>query len=267
MKVASLCAGYGGIELGLRNIIDTELVWFSDIEKASEIVMKERFNNIPNLGDLTQIEDPEPVDIVTAGFPCQPVSIAGKQKGINDDRWLIEDVCRVARVAGAKYLFLENVAAILSANNGEAMGRVCESMVRNGFVRWEWQTLRASDAGAPHQRKRWFCVATNTDSPRPQRLRTKRELRFPLFKEKADWGPYGRAISRWENITGRPAPTPTDDKGARPEFYEWLMGLPEGWVSDLDLSYRRKIHLFGNGVVPQQAEMAYDTLLERLLHG
>jgi len=169
LSVGALCAGYGGIELGLRNILDTEMVWFSDICPGSDKVIKERFGNIPNLGDLTEISqqlfEPEKVDIVTAGFPCQPVSTGGLRKGVKDERWLISDVCKVARLAGARYLLLENVGAILTANNGEAMGRVCEALAENGYIRWEWLVIRASDVGAPHKRERWFCVATNDDEP------------------------------------------------------------------------------------------------------
>ena len=110
-RVGALCAGYGGIELGLEKFLETETMWVSDFEEVPNRILKKRFikpNGVPiqNYGDLTTLIDPERVDIVTAGFPCQPVSVSGRRKGIEDERWLIEDVCRVARESGAKWLIL-----------------------------------------------------------------------------------------------------------------------------------------------------------------
>lgn len=78
------------------------------------------------------------------------------------------------------------------------------------------------------------------------------------------WGEYGPAIRRWERVLGRTAPDPTDGKGRlSPAFVEWLMGWECGWV-DLDgLSRADRLRLLGNGVVPQQATVAYTTLLDR----
>ena len=78
------------------------------------------------------------------------------------------------------------------------------------------------------------------------------------------WGRYADAITRWEHITGRPAPAPAllnDADGPRPApaFVEWLMGLPEGWVTDTepsDLTQNQQITALGNGVLPLQATSA-----------
>lgn len=79
------------------------------------------------------------------------------------------------------------------------------------------------------------------------------------------WGPYAPAIARWEAVIGRPAPAPTialeGRKGTRralnPAFVEWLMGLPEGWVTDCpNVTRAHALHALGNGVVPQQAAHA-----------
>lgn len=154
-----MCAGYGGLELGLKLAgYEPELVWFSDIEPGPDRVMSFHYPDVPNLGDLTGIHDPPPVDVVTAGFPCQPVSTAGKRRGVNDERWLIDDVLRVARESGAGSVVLENVAGLLSANGGDAMARVVASLAENGFSA-EWVCVRAADVGAPHNRLRWFCLA------------------------------------------------------------------------------------------------------------
>ncbi len=81
---------------------------------------------------------------------------------------------------------------------------------------------------------------------------------------KASWGDYAAAIARWEPIIDRPAPEPVDGKGRlSPIFVEWLMGWPAGWVTDLDIKRTAQLRIGGNGVVPQQAELAYG-LLEQL---
>ncbi|MCY0924808.1 DNA cytosine methyltransferase [Streptomyces sp. H27-H1] len=78
-----------------------------------------------------------------------------------------------------------------------------------------------------------------------------------------DWGPYTTAITRWEHVIGRPAPRPTDPVGRlNPPLVEWLMGLPEGHVTDVPgLSRTAQLKALGNGVVPQQAIAALRSLL------
>lgn len=82
----------------------------------------------------------------------------------------------------------------------------------------------------------------------------------------ADWGDYAPAVSRWEQVSGRPAPAPiqpskTGKPQLSPAFVEWMMGLPEGWVTGVDISRAQQLRALGNGVVPQQAEKAVGTLL------
>ena len=159
LRVGALCAGYGGLELGLQLAgIDTDLIWVSETDKHASAVLDARFG-VPNLGDLTQIVDPPEVDVVTAGFPCQPVSHAGKGAGVHDERWLIRDVVTVARRAGAQWIFMENVRGLLSANKGEAFGQVLDALAEGGFDA-RWACIRADQSvGACHRRERWFCVA------------------------------------------------------------------------------------------------------------
>ena len=279
MRVGALCAGYGGLELGLSLAgLDVELTYYAEIDKHAAQVMGHHHPDVPNLGDLTEITDPPRVDVVTAGFPCQPVSTAGKRKGVNDERWLIEDVCRVAREAGADWLILENVAGLRSANGGDAMARVVSALAGNGFGA-EWTSVRASDVGAPHGRLRWFCLAHAEGAERGV---TEHELLGATVGPAAEsgkchrspaehagdhvlqFGPYADAIARWEPIVGRPAPDPTDDKRRlNPRFVEWMMGLPDGWVTDAGVTRSQALKILGNGVVPQQAALALRLLSEQ----
>jgi hypothetical protein len=83
-----------------------------------------------------------------------------------------------------------------------------------------------------------------------------------------NWGKFEPAIRRWEEVLGRPAPAPTKPDGKdgahrlSSSFTEWMMGLPDGWITDVGLSRNDELKACGNGVVPQQAELALRVLLE-----
>lgn len=86
--------------------------------------------------------------------------------------------------------------------------------------------------------------------------------------EQTNWGKFEPAIRRWEAVIQRPAPAPTKPDGKdgnhrlSSAFTEWMMGLPEGWITDVGLSRNDELKACGNGVVPQQAELALRLLLE-----
>lgn len=97
-------------------------------------------------------------------------------------------------------------------------------------------------------------------SGRPPEKSTHLMTRMEYGKPESSWGPYAAAIERWEIVLGRPAPDPTEagPKGGRrlsAAFVEWLMGLPEEWVTapERGLSRTQQLKMLGNGVVPQQA--------------
>ncbi len=83
-----------------------------------------------------------------------------------------------------------------------------------------------------------------------------------------NWGKFEPAIRRWEQVLGRPAPAPTKPDGKEgahrlsSRFTEWMMGVPEGWITDVGLTRNEELKACGNGVVPQQAELALRMLLE-----
>jgi DNA (cytosine-5)-methyltransferase 1 len=90
--------------------------------------------------------------------------------------------------------------------------------------------------------------------------------RRPRHNRSVNWGEYRAAVRRWERLTGRPAPCPTQTgRTGRPvptgRFVEWLMGYPDGWVTDLDLPRTAQLHALGNAVVPAQAVQALTLLL------
>jgi len=164
VRIGSLCTGYGGLDLAAHALLGGDIAWVCDIDEDVNRLLEVRFPGIPNLGDITALPDAEPVDVVTAGFPCQPVSNAGRRKGIEDERWIWDDIIAfVGRMdPRPRMLLLENVPGLLSANRGDAMARVVEGLAALGYV-GRYRLLRASDVGACHRRARWFCVALHAE--------------------------------------------------------------------------------------------------------
>lgn len=104
------------------------------------------------------------VDLVAGGFPCQDISVAGKGAGLEGARsGLFYELLRVVREVGPRWVFLENVPAITS----RGLDRVLGALAELGFDA-EWCVLSAADAGAPHLRKRWWCLARLADATRRQ---------------------------------------------------------------------------------------------------
>jgi hypothetical protein len=93
-------------------------------------------------------------------------------------------------------------------------------------------------------------------------------VRETVINEIQNWGKFEPAIRRWEQVLGRPAPAPTKPDGKEgahrlsSRFTEWMMGVPEGWITDVGLTRNEELKACGNGVVPQQAELALRMLLE-----
>jgi len=309
VKIGSLCTGYGGLDMALNG----DTVWVSDIDKHAAKLLAHRFPTVPNLGDLTAVdwEAVEPVDIITAGYPCQPFSHAGKREGQNDERHIWPHIANAIRVLRPGHVFLENVAGHLSLGLGDVLADLAEA----GFDA-EWTTVRASDVGAPHRRERLFILATDaprdprrilngdglspTDADQPGREGAEpaqrsdvstwgdygpagppadteiNEQREPIDRGQVraepwdgTWGDYQPAITQWEHVIGRPAPEPTTTGNTgravlNPQFVEWMMGLPAGWVTDVPgISRTGQLHLLGNGVVPQQAAHALAILADQ----
>lgn len=165
LRVGSLCTGIGGLELGLQLAgLDTLPVFVSDIDPGANTWLAANMPDTPNLGDFTALDKLPDVDIITAGFPCQPFSTAGKRAGLTDERYLFDDIARLtSRMETRPYLFLENVPGLLTANNGHAMARVVHKLAAIGYS-ITWGTLAAADVGAPHRRLRWWGLAWHAES-------------------------------------------------------------------------------------------------------
>ena len=159
--MGNLCAGIGGLDLAVEAVYGATPAWHAEIEPAPAQVHERHWPDIPNLGDITTIDWAivQPVNVLTAGYPCQPFSLAGRRLGVDDARHLWPYVADAIRVLRPGIVVLENVAGHLSLGFGVVLGDLAEA----GYDA-EWCCVRASDIGAPHRRERVFIVATDTDS-------------------------------------------------------------------------------------------------------
>lgn len=160
-RIGSLCTGYGGLDMAVQRVLGGTLAWYAECEKHPATLLSERFPGVPNLGDITKVDFGcvdfvhGNIDVVTAGYPCQPFSVAGKQTGEDDPRHLWPCIREAIRVLRPRVAFFENV----SNHRRIGFNSVLRDCAEDGLsVRWT--TLRASDVGAPHRRERLFFVVT-----------------------------------------------------------------------------------------------------------
>lgn len=168
MRVGSLFSGIGGLEYGLeRSGLATSSEWMIEMGDFCCSILEKNFPNALVINDKVENINPSDlpkIDILTAGFPCQPVSTAGSRKGVMDERWLWDEVWRFIDVLRPQYFILENVPGLFTANKGEAFERVIKDIAQSRSYRFEWQIISARTVGAAHLRKRFFGVGTLLNS-------------------------------------------------------------------------------------------------------
>jgi len=167
LRVGSLCTGIGGLDMAVEQATGAETVWCSDIDKGAGAVLAARWPDVPNIGDFTTVDSFAPVDILTGGFPCQPVSGAGKRLAMDDERWLFDAIlAAIGRMDPRPQLCVfENVVGLLSAAGGDAMARVVEGLAAVGYV-GSYGVLGSSAVGGCHRRLRVWIVAADATSQR-----------------------------------------------------------------------------------------------------
>jgi DNA (cytosine-5)-methyltransferase 1 len=281
MKIGSLCTGYGGLDMAVEAFFNAETVWTCEFDKHASKVIKQRIAK-PNYGDLktTDWSQVEPIDILTAGYPCQPFSHAGLRKGAEDERHLWPYIKEIIRQLRPEYVVLENVRGHFGLGFREVLGDLAEI----GYDA-RWRLVRASDVGAPHRRERLFIVAnpncsrwSRTDSSNFQAKQSRHSRsdidehsdtnskRCTLVTDergaKRNQGE-SQSIARQlvEAIYNQEVPSPLDEGRLNVKFVEYMMGLPSGWVTNIDIPRSQQLKILGNGVVPQQAFHALELLL------
>lgn len=254
----ALCAGVGGLELGLRLALGSRYRTVCHVERegfaAATLVarMEDATLGPAPIWDDVRSFDARPwrgvVDLVSAGIPCQPFSAAGKRRHLDDDRWLWSDVARIVSECSPRVVFVENVPGLVRHGLRHVWGdlRAMGYRVEAGF-------FSAAEVGAPHRRQRVFILAD------------------------ADGG---RLSAQWEPKHGSIEGTHGHESiGSGPDREFPWPGWPDGRFADgLEPAIRRasdggpdrldeRLAALGNGVVPLVAAHAFRTLAARMVAG
>jgi DNA (cytosine-5)-methyltransferase 1 len=161
----SLFAGVGGFDLALERA-GVKVVASVEWDKNAQNVLRKQFPNAQVFGDIQGVTGEQliqsgftPADgIITGGFPCQDLSVAGKRAGLAGSRsGLFWEICRLLDETRTQTFILENVPGLLSSNNGRDMAVVIEALVERGY-RIAWRVLDAQYFGVPQRRRRVFIV-------------------------------------------------------------------------------------------------------------
>lgn len=168
-SLVSLFSGCGGLDLGFEQA-GFNIVWANDFDADAQRVYKLNIGNIDGRDILSVNEEEIPeCDILTAGFPCQPFSNAGKRKGVHDSRGLLYKEClRIIKAKMPKVIVFENVKGLLSTKDID--GRNLADVIIDDLSRMNnigynvvYQLLNASDYGVPQNRQRVVFVGIRKD--------------------------------------------------------------------------------------------------------
>ena len=170
LRVLDLFSGIGGFSLGLERTGGFETVAFCEIEPFPRRVLAKHWPGVPCYDDVRTLTGARlaadgiaGIDVITGGFPCQDLSVAGKQRGMGEGTrsGLWSEIVRLVGELRPSYVIVENVAALLSGpseKRGGWFGRVLGDLAECGYDA-EWENIPASALGAPHRRERVWIVA------------------------------------------------------------------------------------------------------------
>jgi DNA (cytosine-5)-methyltransferase 1 len=209
-----LFAGIGGFRLAADRV-GLATVWANDIcPRACEVYRSQFGAGVIREGDIRELLDEVPGhDLLTAGFPCQPFSSAGKKRGIRDPRGtLFHDVVQLLRIHEPAYFILENVKRLLHMERGEHFATILASLAQLDYL-IEWRLLNAQHFGLPQNRQRVFVVGVRANPAHrasgrgllPVRLAAPEDLAhlgsddLALIGSPEEWRDLGRHAARFPN--------------------------------------------------------------------
>lgn len=249
LKVLDLFSGIGGFSLGLERTGGFETVAFCEIEPFPRRVLAKHWPEVPCYEDVRTLtaarlsSDGVRVDVITGGFPCQDLSVAGKQAGITSDTrsGLWSEIDRLIGELRPSYVIVENVAALLAGPTkqpGGWFGRVLGDLARRGYDA-EWRNIPAWAVGLPHGRERVWVVAYPKQERRPRILSSV----LGIGEGPSLWNDQAAiALGASRDLDARAR----GHMGGEPVLVRADNGLP-GWVD--------RLGALGNAVVPQIPEL------------
>jgi len=171
LTAVSLFAGVGGFDLALERQ-GVKVVASVEIDKKAQDVLRRHFPNSTIFGDVTGVTGEQLISagfnpkrgIITGGFPCQDLSVAGKRGGLRGDRsGLFWEICRILDETKAENFIIENVPGLLTSNDGADFGIAIQHLVKCGYS-ISWRVLDSKHFGIPQRRKRIFIVGHRGDN-------------------------------------------------------------------------------------------------------
>lgn len=248
LKVLDLFSGIGGFSLGLERTGGFKTVQFCEINEFSRKVLEKNWPDVPVHNDVRTIK-PIPADIITGGFPCQDISVAGyvvkEREGIDGERsGLWSEFCRLIGDIRPRYAIVENVTELLNGpiGTGKWFGRILSDLAKIGFDA-EWHYISASSIGAPQNRGRVWIIAYPCGT-RMERLVSPKHIGVT-----GSWGWRGKEDLRLMSAGSRRADWP------EPCVRRMDDGIPRG----VD---RYRLEALGNSIVPQIATIIGFAILE-----
>jgi len=291
----SLCTGYEGIGKGLRRVlpnvreiayVEIEAFAIANLVNKMETQQLDAAPIYTNLKEFPYREFRGQVDILSGGFPCQPFSQAGARKATEDPRHLFPYIAEGIRECQPRIVFLENVEGIISAKttDGESVLRYVLRTLEGLGYKATAGIFSASEVGFPHQRKRVYILGYSEGTRQSSSDDRSRQAQLGgTSSRNAQSELSDTDIERLEGsvLEGEPREQTEESSSrcswgkypARPNEpqYEWeaprvvetkprLGGTAYGHTSRVD-----RLRLLGNGVVPQTAAKAFETLIKRVL--
>lgn len=288
MNGLSLFSGIGGLDLAFQ-WVGGNIIAFCEIEPYCQKVLRKHWPDVPLYEDIRELRGVNvgTVDVIYGGFPCQPFSVAGRQKGQNDTRYLWPEFSRLVAEIRPRWIVAENVPGILRL----AADDVCRDLERQGYSVGIWD-FEAAAVGAKHRRERIFFVAhsgckllqgnsvertfcyeheteTSFDSQRPSCSLTtdsdcerckKQQQSFQIKQAFFDSGCYRRWQSQSE--LGRVAhglSAELDEN--RLNFWDFVPEPDERTATGIK-NRTNRLKALGNAVVPQQAYPIFKAIFD-----
>ena len=166
MLVAGLFAGVGGFELGLERAGHRTILLCENNEHASQ-VLRHRWPNVRLHADVATLDGfPDDTEVVSAGFPCQNLSMAGDKKGIEGRKsTIVGELFRLLDRRPIRWVVIENVYFMLHLQKGSAIEYILDQFEHRGY-RWAYRVVNSRAFGLPQRRRRVFIVASQSFDPR-----------------------------------------------------------------------------------------------------
>ena len=256
LKVLDLFSGIGGFSLGLESLGQFETIAFCEKDKFCQKVLQKHWSNIPIIDDVRRINGKEiKADVVVGGFPCQSISIAGKQKGKDDDRFLFPEMLRVIKEVKPRWIIGENVQNLINISNGTILREIIEGLEAENFE-VQCFSISASSQGAWHKRERIWIVANSND-----RLSIGKDKKIQTRRNTINNG----SSSNVPNTDKFGTQVQTQRQHSSIEMFggsskkNWwqtqseLCGVPNGVSYELDKDRANRVKALGNSIVPQIA--------------